>query len=151
MNVTLCDFCKPLFEGKVLDEEQVKAQMQRPFEHARQHHDSVRDLVDCGQTRCLLCAALWASVLPQQTKNKWLEADRMQQSYPKIFVAATLGPMVIAPDESRPVFTLTIEFQSIQLPREGKLTFYSTLKPCCDFLGLHQRLICIVICGRGAG
>lgn len=146
MNEALCDLCKPLFEGEVnIDEEWDDDQACELPKHARPHHASVRDLVECGQTQCLLCAALWASVVPEQDKDEWLKPDSVPQSGPEISLAVNFNP-----NEDGRALTIRMLLTKFGMESKREITFYGTLS-CCWSVDIHRRLTYVAICSSGAG
>jgi len=74
MNEALCDFCKPLFEGGVDGNEEDDSHNVLVVKREFLHHNSTRDLHDCAQAECLLCAAVWNSA-SRKLQVSWLTAD----------------------------------------------------------------------------
>lgn len=76
MNEGFCDLCRPLFRGAA--EGGGPRDGNDGFRHVRtmkqrhRHHKSIQDLVECGKTRCLLCAALWDGI-SRETQRTWLK------------------------------------------------------------------------------
>jgi hypothetical protein len=147
MNKALCNLCKPLFEGEVnIDKEWDEDQAWGMPKHARPHHDSISELAECGQNRCLLCAALWTSIAQRQDKEKWFEPDRLPQSDPQISVAVNLDP-----SEGVRTFTIRMVVTKCDIEDKWDITFYGTLYCYRGSLAIHRRLICVVIRSSGAG
>ncbi|KAJ4288729.1 hypothetical protein N0V88_007263 [Collariella sp. IMI 366227] len=75
MNEGFCDLCRPLFRGT--PEGGGSRDGYDGFRHVRtmkqrhRHHKSIQDLVECGKTRCLLCAALWNGI-SRESQRIWL-------------------------------------------------------------------------------
>lgn len=80
MNEAFCDVCRPPFEGAA-----IKADWRQTDDgvceilavtNPHQHHQLARDLRECAQTRCILCAAIWNSMRKSQ-QRKWLKTDKL--------------------------------------------------------------------------
>jgi hypothetical protein len=145
MNEALCDYCRPLFEGEVHNYQNwCDYQAWEIPKLPRPHHGSIRDLVECAQTRCVLCSVIWASA-SSPNKDKWselVEPDNVSQSVSEITVAVNLGP-----DEGRRAFTITMDFSKGggQVPRSRwDITFFGTLSYYYRLLNIHRYLICFI-------
>ncbi|KAH6649354.1 heterokaryon incompatibility protein-domain-containing protein [Chaetomium tenue] len=142
MNEALCDLCKLLFEGGLeakklnIDEEWDDEEVWGLAKPARPHHGSVRDLVECGQTRCLLCAALWASVAEEEKKDLWLKPDSVQQSGPEISLAVRLNP-----HKDGRTFTIKMVLVKFGMEDTREITFYATEEPDPCLHHVTQRLL----------
>ncbi|KAL2134079.1 hypothetical protein VTI74DRAFT_1075 [Chaetomium olivicolor] len=80
MNEGFCDLCKPLFhgapEGDPGDSDDGYARLGyvrriRTMKQGHRHHKNIHDLRNCGEKRCVLCAALWNS-MTRSTRDMWL-------------------------------------------------------------------------------
>jgi hypothetical protein len=79
MNEAFCDVCRPLFEGAAIkadDDKEYKEYDIVAITDPHRHHQLARDLRECAQTRCILCAAIWNS-LERSQQNEWLKADTL--------------------------------------------------------------------------
>ena len=74
MNESLCDVCQAIFEGEVAGNgpDDPKDNLVVKRQHA--HHRRAKDLRDCAQTNCLLCAALWNGTA-RGVQTSWLTSD----------------------------------------------------------------------------
>ena len=85
MNEGLCSWCQAIFSGAV-NVEHVKGKGERDWmfdkmlKEKQPHHESIIDLKTCGETECMLCAALWLE-LATNVRNEWLDLDTVYKSH----------------------------------------------------------------------
>jgi hypothetical protein len=130
MNEALCDFCRPIFEVYV---DRAEHDLIRDW-HG--HHKRARDLRYCGETQCLLCAAIWSRT-SREDKKMWLDMDTgASRSGAQISVRVRL----VRDDEEEEVVHLAID----AICSASSLPFMTSLS--LDILGAFSLSAGLEVC-----